>query len=131
MPHLVTRAAATVLCRHLIACMLHGLWTHLVVMLEFACTFSKRMRLLMKGGEVSGEERRLTLLAALTLPLRACRDESNPKPKQRLSAPSHIILNAIKWKRKDEECVTALHAAGPQLLQCYHQLQVTVMLLYC
>ena len=80
-----------------------------------------------KGEKVSEEERRLTLLAALTLPLRACRDDSNPKPKQRLSAPSHIILNALKWKRKDEECVTALHAAAPQLLQCYHQLQVIVL----
>lgn len=84
--------------------------------------------LLVKGEECSGEERRLTLLAALTLPLRACRDDSNPKPKQRLSAPSHIILNALKWKRKDEECVTALHAVAPQLLQCYHQLQVSYSL---
>ena len=79
----------------------------------------------MKGEECSREERRLTLLAALALPLRACRDDSNPKPKQRLSAPSHIILNALKWKRKDEEYVTALHAMAPQLLQSYHQLQVS------
>ena len=86
---------------------------------------------MLKGEERSGEERRLTLLAVLTLPLRACRDDSNLKPKQRLSAPSYIILNALKWKRKDEECVTALHAAAPQLLQCYHQLQVTVMLHHC
>ncbi len=86
---------------------------------------------MLKGEQCSGEDRRLTLLAAHTLPLRACRDDSNPKPKQRLSAPSYIILNALKWKRKDEECVTALHAAAPQLLQCYHQLQVTVMLHNC
>ena len=33
-------------------------------------------------------------------------------PKQRQSAPTHIIFTALKWKRKDAESVTLLHAAG-------------------
>ena len=73
---------------------------------------------------MSAEARRLTLLAALTLPLRACRDDTPPTAKQRLSAPAHIILKALKWRRKDAECVAVLHEAAPKLLQCCQQLQV-------
>ena len=78
---------------------------------------------------MSAEARRLTLLAALMLPLRACRDDTPPSAKQRLSAPAHIILNALKWKRRDAECVAALHDAAPRLLQCCQQLQVWAQLL--
>ena len=46
-----------------------------------------------------------------------------------MSAPVYIILNALKWKRKDAECISALHAAAPQLLQCYHQLQASRLLI--
>ncbi len=73
---------------------------------------------------MTAEARRLTLLAALTLPLRACRDDAPSSAKQRLSAPAHIILNALKWKRRDAECVAVLHEAVPKLLQCCQQLQV-------
>ncbi|CAK0784472.1 hypothetical protein CVIRNUC_007676 [Coccomyxa viridis] len=72
---------------------------------------------------MTAEARRLTLLAALTLPLRACRDDAPLSAKQRLSAPAHIILNALKWKRRDAECVAVLHEAVPKLLQCCQQLQ--------
>ena len=78
----------------------------------------------LQAGEMTAEARRLTLLAALTLPLRACRDDTLPTAKQRLSAPAHIILNALKWKRRDAECVAVLHEAAPKLLQCCQQLQV-------
>lgn len=60
---------------------------------------------------VSEEGRRLALLAALLLPLRAAEVEGG-----KLSLPAHIILNAIKWKRKDAEAVATLHAAAPELL---------------
>ena len=78
----------------------------------------------LQAGGMTAEARRLTLLAALTLPLRACRDDLPPSAKQRLSAPAHIILNALKWKRKDAECMAILHEAAPALLQCCRQLQV-------
>ncbi len=71
------------------------------------------------------EDRRLTLLAALTLPLRACKDDTPASPKQRQSAPTRIILTALKWKRRDAESVALLHAVAPQLLQCYHEMQAS------
>ena len=73
---------------------------------------------MLQAGGMTAEARRLTLLAALTLPLRACRDDTSPSAKQRLSAPAHIVLNALKWKRKDAECVAVLHDTAPKLLHC-------------
>lgn len=80
---------------------------------------------MLQGEECSKEDRRLTLLTALTLPLRACRDDTPASPKQRQSAPTHIIFTALKWKRKDAENVTLLHAAAAQLLHCYHETQAS------
>ncbi|EIE21369.1 hypothetical protein COCSUDRAFT_56588 [Coccomyxa subellipsoidea C-169] len=60
------------------------------------------------------DERRLALLAAMLLPLRACettRDGSKPT-----MLTHHIVLESIKWKRKDAEAVSALHAAAAELL---------------
>ena len=85
---------------------------------------------MLQGVECSEEDRRLTLLTALTLPLRDCRDDTPTSPKQRQSAPAHIILTALKWKRKDAESVALLHAAAPQLLQCCHEMQASSRCLY-
>lgn len=67
------------------------------------------------------EEKRLTLLAALLLPLSACTVKTAKGKDAPLTA--HIILESIKWKRRDAEDVAALHAAAPGLLQVHHALQ--------
>ncbi len=67
------------------------------------------------------DERRLALLAAMLLPLRACeitRDGSKPT-----MLTHHIVLESIKWKRKDAEAVSALHAAAAELLHVSQLLQ--------
>ena len=65
---------------------------------------------------------RLALVAALLLPLAAC-TFPGAKRKQ-VALPAHILLEAIKWKRKDAEAVASLHAVAPGLLHVHHALQV-------
>ena len=70
------------------------------------------------------EERRLALLSALLLPLRAAEISKAGKPPTPLT--SYVVLDAIKWKRKDAEAVAALHAAAPELLRISQTLQARV-----
>ncbi len=67
------------------------------------------------------EERRVALLSALLLPLRAA--EISKDGKQPTPLTSYVVLDAIKWKRKDAEAVAALHAAAPELLRISQTLQ--------
>jgi hypothetical protein len=67
------------------------------------------------------EEKRVALLAALLLPLAACTARTAKGKDAPLTA--HVILESIKWKRKDAEGVAALHAAAPGLLQVHQSLQ--------
>jgi hypothetical protein len=65
---------------------------------------------------------RLCLLAALLLPLAGCSCQGGKK--KQAAASAHIVLESIKWKRKDAEAVAALHAAAPGLLRVHRALQV-------
>lgn len=70
---------------------------------------------------MAADERRLALLAALLLPLRACEIVRDGKKPTALT--DHIILESIKWKRKHAEAIVALHAAAPELLRITQSLQ--------
>ena len=73
---------------------------------------------------LSPEEARLCLLAALLLPLAGC---SCPGAKKRqVALTGHVVLESIKWRRKDAEAVASLHAAAPGLLRVHRGLQVVL-----
>lgn len=73
--------------------------------------------------QFSQEERCLTLLAALLLPLRSV---SMPLGKGSKASPlaSWIIRESIKWTNRDADGVAALHAGIQTLLEVDRQLQV-------
>ena len=70
------------------------------------------------------EERRLTHLAALLLPLRRC---SVPDKKGRQPLAAHIVAHEVKWKAKDAEHVARLHQQTPELLRIARALQVITL----
>lgn len=65
--------------------------------------------------DCSPEAKRLTLLAALLLPLRKAKVNSGVKGKPQ-SMATHIIKDSLKWRGKDSENVDTLHAVAPRLL---------------
>jgi hypothetical protein len=67
--------------------------------------------------QLSEEDRRLFLLAALLLPLRqlSYRFKNKQQP-----ASSHIIREALKWRVKEVEGVAALHVHALDLAQVLH-----------
>jgi hypothetical protein len=67
--------------------------------------------------QLSEEDRRLFLLAALLLPLRQL--SYTLKNKQQ-PASSHIIRESLKWRVKEVEGVAALHAHAVELAQVLH-----------
>lgn len=67
--------------------------------------------------QLSEEDRRLFLLAALLLPLR--RLSYSLKNRQQ-AASSHIIRESLKWRVKEVEGVAALHAHAVDLTQVLH-----------
>uniref|UniRef100_A0A383VU74 tRNA nucleotidyltransferase/poly(A) polymerase RNA and SrmB- binding domain-containing protein n=1 Tax=Tetradesmus obliquus TaxID=3088 RepID=A0A383VU74_TETOB len=69
------------------------------------------------GLQLSEEDRRLFLLAALLLPLR--RLSYSLKNRQQ-AASSHIIRESLKWRVKEVEGVAALHAHAVDLTQVLH-----------
>ena len=69
----------------------------------------------------SKEERRLTHLASLLLPLRRC---TVPDKKGRQPLASHLVAHEIKWKAKDAEHTARLHQQAPELLRIARALQV-------
>eukprot|EP00882_Tetradesmus_deserticola_P033468 GHRQ01038238.1.p1 GENE.GHRQ01038238.1~~GHRQ01038238.1.p1 ORF type:complete len:194 (+),score=99.91 GHRQ01038238.1:180-761(+) len=72
------------------------------------------------GLQLPEEERRLFLLAALLLPLR--RLSYTLKNKQQ-PASSYIIRESLKWRVKEVEGVTALHAHVVGLAQVLHDVR--------
>lgn len=74
------------------------------------------------------EERRTTLLAALLLPLRLA--VLNAGTKKQTELASHIVLHAIKWKKRDAQAVVLLHSKAPELLSIYQALGVCAILWY-
>jgi len=68
------------------------------------------------------EERRLTHLASLLLPLRRC---TVPDKKGRQPLAAHLVAHEIKWKAKDAEHTARLHQQAPELLRIARALQVT------
>jgi hypothetical protein len=67
------------------------------------------------------EELRVTLLAALLLPLRLAAVGPATKP---TPVPSHVILNAMKWRKRDALAVCALHADATELLRIHEAIGV-------
>ena len=67
------------------------------------------------------EERRLTHLASLLLPLRRV---TVPDKKGRQPLASHLVAHEIKWKAKDAEHTARLHQQAPELLRIARALQV-------
>ena len=74
-----------------------------------------------QGEPLSTEERRLALMAALLLPLRAAIVPLKAKKTQPL--PSHILLKSIKWKTSDADGVEVLHREAAVLLHALRQMQ--------
>lgn len=73
------------------------------------------------GAQLSNEDRRALLLAALLLPLRqlqAAGAKGKPGP-----ASAAIIRDSLKWRNKDVDSTAALHEAAPELLKLYELLQ--------
>lgn len=82
----------------------------------------------------SREERRLALLAALLLPLRAAQAPPARKKGAALPASSHIVREAIKWRTRDAEAVAEVHGAALELLRLHARLRVprpALNLLWC
>ena len=72
----------------------------------------------------SPEERRLALLAALLLPLRAAHAPPARKKGPALPASSHIVREALKWRTRDAEAVIDVHGAALELLRLHTRLRV-------
>ena len=67
------------------------------------------------------EEKRLTHLASLLLPLRRC---TAPDKKGWQPLAAHLVTHEIKWKAKDAEHTARLHQQAPELLRIARALQV-------
>ena len=72
----------------------------------------------------SPEERRLALLAALLLPLRAAQAPPARKKGSALPASAHIVREALKWRTRDAEAVVDVHGAALELLRLHARLRV-------
>jgi len=70
----------------------------------------------------AGEERRLALLAALLLQLRAAEAPAKKKG-ARAPAAAHIVREALKWRARDADAVAEAHAAAPELLRLHARLR--------
>jgi hypothetical protein len=70
----------------------------------------------------AGEERRLALLAALLLPLRAA-EAPGKKKGARAPATAHVVREALKWRARDADAVAEAHAAAPELLRLHARLR--------
>lgn len=67
--------------------------------------------------QLSEEERRLFLLAALLLPLRLL--AYNVKANKQQPASAHIIRESLKWRVKEVEGVAALHTQAVDMARVY------------
>lgn len=74
-----------------------------------------------QSGPFSKEERKQALMAALLLPLK---DTVALKGKKTQPLTSYLILQSIKWRNVDAECIQQIHTEGTNLLAAYEQLQV-------
>ena len=70
----------------------------------------------------TAEVARLTLLAALLLPLRSCQVQDKKGKQHPVTA--EVVGEGIKWPKKMASNTAALHAEAPGLLQTYKALQV-------
>ena len=70
----------------------------------------------------TAEVARLTLLAALLLPLRSCQVQDKKGKPHPVTA--EVVGEGIKWPKKMASNTAALHAEAPGLLQTYKALQV-------
>jgi tRNA nucleotidyltransferase/poly(A) polymerase len=75
---------------------------------------------LLTVAQVSLEDRRLLLLAALLLPLRRCTVVGAKGKTQSMAA--HVIRDSLKWKAKDVELIDTMHAVAPRLVDVHRQL---------
>lgn len=73
--------------------------------------------LLLHATQLTPEDKRLLLLAALLLPLRVL---SYPvKANKQQPASAHIIRESLKWRTKEVEGVALLHAQVTNLAEAY------------
>lgn len=72
--------------------------------------------------DISKEDHKLALVAALLLPLRAVKTAD--KKGKATSVVPFIIGDSIKWKKAHATDVAELQRQAPQLLQAYQSLQV-------
>lgn len=70
----------------------------------------------------TAEVARLTLLAALLLPLRSCQVQDKKGKQHPVTA--EVVGEGMKWPKKMASNTAALHAEAPGLLQTYKALQV-------
>jgi hypothetical protein len=70
--------------------------------------------------QLSEEDRRLFLLAALLLPLRQL---SYAQKSKQQPASSHIIRESLRWRVKEVEGVAALHAHAVDLARVLHDVR--------
>ena len=74
----------------------------------------------------TAEVARLTLLAALLLPLRSCQVQDRKGKQHPVTA--EVVGEGMKWPKKMASNTAALHAEAPGLLQTYKALQVRLQL---
>ncbi|KAK9834830.1 hypothetical protein WJX81_002031 [Elliptochloris bilobata] len=72
---------------------------------------------------ISTEERRLALLAALLLPLRAAQAPAKKKKGSAMPVSAHIVREAIKWRTRDADAVAEVHGAALELLRLHARLR--------
>ena len=77
----------------------------------------------MQSGGFGKEERKQVLMAALLLPLQ--RKTAPAKASKTQPLTSYLILQSIKWRTVDAECIQQTHTEGAALLSAYRQLQVS------
>ena len=77
---------------------------------------------IVQDGLFNKEERKSALMAALLLPLR---NKTVPlKGKRSQPLTSYLILQSIKWRTVDAECIQHTHTEASSLLSAFEQLQV-------
>ena len=80
----------------------------------------------MVQADISKEESKIALMAALLLPLRAL--QSTDKKGKAVPVVPIIVGESIKWKKAHATHMAELQKQAPELLQVYQSLQVLLFL---
>jgi len=80
-----------------------------------------------KGTQLTSEERRLYLLAALLVPIHMLKGpHASGKGARHFSAASaHVIWEGLRWRNKDSRDVEVLHEGVPDLIALYNRSQLS------